>query len=238
MLGCGTVVPPCTQYLYSDFYCLKYQQCWKDRTAWKRSCSPPGARSVKVEDQSRTHDTIAPRNNLSLLGKSSLQATQQDQDHGNLKGFCCLLRLAHIPTLSYCRSQTAHRFKGYHRAGRSSARIWSVHLVTVYRPLNTISWSTAQKDPSHVFFMSHTASVVQGVLPLWQSQQRLGLVSQHHVAPLLRAELCLRHVVSSCSGEKRRWKGWGEGGCMQSSNRCLSEGWLFRVAKLAPVHHG
>lgn len=62
MLGCGTVVPPCTQYLYSDFYCLKYQQCWKDRTAWKRSCSPPGARSVKVEDQSRTHDTIAPRN--------------------------------------------------------------------------------------------------------------------------------------------------------------------------------
>lgn len=163
---------------------------------------------------------------------------QQDQDHGNLKGFRCPLGLAHIPTLSYCRSQTAHRFKGYHWAtGRSSAGIRSVHLVTVYRSLNIISWSTAQKDPSHVSFMSHAASAVQGLLPLWQSQQRLGLVSQLHVAPLLQAEQCLRHVVSSCSGEKRRWKGWGEGGCKQSSNKCLSEGWLFRVAKLAPVQH-
>lgn len=57
MSGCGTVLPPYTQYLYSDFYCLEHQLCWKDRTAWKRNCSPPGARSVEVEDQSRTHDT-------------------------------------------------------------------------------------------------------------------------------------------------------------------------------------
>lgn len=43
-----------TQYLYSDVYCLTHQLCWGDRTAWKRSCSHSGARSVYVEDQSRT----------------------------------------------------------------------------------------------------------------------------------------------------------------------------------------
>lgn len=44
----------CTQYLYSDLYCLKHQLCWEDRTAWQRCCSLSGARSVYVEDQSRT----------------------------------------------------------------------------------------------------------------------------------------------------------------------------------------
>lgn len=42
--------------------------------------------------------------------------------------------------------------------GRSSAGIWSVYLVTVYRSPNAISWSTAQKDPSHFFHESHCIS--------------------------------------------------------------------------------
>lgn len=146
MFGCGTVLPPCTQYLYSDFYCLEYQLCWKDRTAWKRSCSPPGTRSVKVEDQSRTHDTIAPRNKLQPLGEiltARIMGAQRVFDA--LLGLLIFLPWA---------------------TGRSSTGIWSVYLVTVYRSPNVISWSTAQKDPSHFFHESRCISSARSSVSL------------------------------------------------------------------------
>lgn len=137
------------------------------------------------------------------------------------------------------QSDSAHRFKGYHWVtGRSSIGIWSVHLGTVYQsPLNMISWPIAHEDPSHIFLMSHAIASWARPLASAKASRKLGLVSRHHVAPPPQAEQGLRHNVSSCREEKRKWKGWGAGGHTQTSNKCLSEEWLFRAAKLAPVHH-
>lgn len=182
MSGCGTVLPPYTQYLYSDFYCLEHQLCWKDRTAWKRSCSPPGARSVKVEDQSRTHDT-QPLGEILTAGYATRPGSWEPE------GFL-------LPSWACSYSYPEQLAEVVLESG----------LCTWWQFTGLQMWSVGplHKKIHLIFFMNHTASVVQGFLPLWQGQQGLGLASWHHVAPLPQAEQCLRHVVSSCSGEKRR----------------------------------